>query len=121
MSNVTVVTRSAWATPVLIVCLVIGAYGVGWWSGKNGSFVRNLIQVAQTATWLKDKLDFTTTILDRERSKALKATKEKLALEKRLRALTAKRKAPSKPAPKAAPKPDPKPYDDPRRRRHWHR
>lgn len=87
--------NKGWGWPVLVVIVALGAYGAGWASGKSGSFVRGLIEVASAKKEIERNLDQALQTLGKDQDELVRLAQEKLGLERQIRALERKTKAPA--------------------------
>lgn len=95
----------SWAGPLLIVLALVGTFWAGWSSGKAGSFVSDLVRVANAKSEIESNLDKALQALGGKSEEAARLAKEKVDLVKRMRDLERRVKAAAaKPRPKASPK-----------------
>lgn len=71
--------------PLMIVLAVTGAYGLGWYVGKNGEAVRNAIAAqARRVLIVRADLSRTNDALSRERKDAAALESQRTELEKKV-------------------------------------
>lgn len=104
----------SWAGPLLVVLALASTFWAGWISGKSGSFVSDLVRVANAKTEIESNLDKALQALGGKSDEAARLAKEKADLVKRMRDLERRAKAAaSKPRPKAKASPVRKPARKP--------